>query len=283
MSDPFKITGPTCLSFSGGRTSAYMLWCVLTANTAEDIKRWLVVCFSNTGKEEEATLRFVKACAEAWSIPIVWLEFVSKREAPFFAVVSFETASRAGEPLLRAFSEHRVLPNPVARYCTAETKIRTIRRYLEDALGWQADDFDMLLGIRADEPHRAAKLSASTDARDGNRLAPLAKVGVTAQMVGEFWAAQPFDLQLPNNGGKTMHGNCDLCFLKPAAQVQALIQEKPERAIWWIEAEKRLTSSGQAARFRNDRPSYEQMAAFARDQRDMFDANEEAIACFCGD
>lgn len=283
MSNPFKITGPTCLSFSGGRTSAYMLWLVLQANSRDEIGRWLVICFANTGKEEEATLRFVQACADNWGVRIVWLEYVSKRFAPFYEWVTFDTASRAGEPLLRAFDEHSVLPNPISRYCTAETKIRTIRRYLEASRGWLADDFDMLLGIRADEPMRAAKLSASTDARDGYRLAPLAKAGVTAQMVGEFWAAQPFDLQLPNIGGKTMHGNCDLCFLKPAAQVQALIHEKPERAVWWIQAEQRLTANGQAARFRNDRPSYEQMAAFARDQRDMFDPNEEAIACFCGD
>lgn len=81
-----------------------------------------------------------------------------------------------------------------------------------------------------------------------------------------------------------MHGNCDLCFLKPAAQIQALIAEDPKRAVWWIEQE-RLNElrrpSGHT--FRNDRPSYAAMADFARDQRDMFDANEEAMACFCGD
>jgi hypothetical protein len=66
--------------------------------------------------------------------------------------------------------------------------------------------------------------------------------------------------------------------LKPAAQIQSLIQEAPQRAVWWAEVEKRA-----GATFRNDRPNYSQMAGFAAEQRDMFDPEEEAIACFCGD
>ena len=58
MRDPFVIDGPTCLSFSGGRTSGLMLRRTLDANTPEAIRDWLLVCFANTGREDEATLRF---------------------------------------------------------------------------------------------------------------------------------------------------------------------------------------------------------------------------------
>jgi hypothetical protein len=44
-----------------------------------------------------------------------------------------------------------------------------------------------------------------------------------------------------------------------------------------------LASKPSGAVFRSDRPSYAQMAKFAAEQRDMFDKDEEGIACFCGD
>jgi len=276
MADPFKITGPACISFSGGRTSAYMLWRVLQSNGG--LPPEAVVCFANTGKEDEATLEFVRDCAKTWLVPITWLEFRDTEDR--FEVVTFETASRNGEPFEALIRKRSYLPNPVTRFCTIDLKIRPIGRYLL-SLGMadtrtEAENMSMI-GMRADEQRRAAKIA------DKSRI-PLVTAGITKEDVGAFWRAQPFDLGLPNNNGVTMHGNCDLCFLKGGAQILSLIAEKPARAVWWAGMEAlALASKPSGAVFRSDRPSYAQMLKFAADQTDMFDQNEEAISCFCGD
>jgi len=97
MTDPFKIDSPTCISFSGGRTSAYMLWRVLQSNGG--LPAEAIVCFANTGKEDEKTLEFVRDCAVNWEVPIVWLEFCDTKSK--FEIVDFDNASREGDHLRR--------------------------------------------------------------------------------------------------------------------------------------------------------------------------------------
>ena len=41
--------------------------------------------------------------------------------------------------------------------------------------------------------------------------------------------------------------------------------------------------TGDGARFRSDRPSYQQMLDYSDTQFDMFAEQDEGIACFCGD
>jgi 3'-phosphoadenosine 5'-phosphosulfate sulfotransferase (PAPS reductase)/FAD synthetase len=281
MSNPFEIIEPTCISFSGGRTSAYMLYKVLEAHDMS-LPPEAIVCFANTGKEDEATLKFVQDCSERWNVPITWLEYVDAEETKDrWKLVNFETASRDGEPFEALIRKRNYLPNPVSRFCTVELKVRTIHRYLK-AHGWT--EWDSMLGIRADEQKRLAKIGNQDYGKHEEKIAPLGRLGVTKETVGEFWRNQPFDLGLPNNNGVTMHGNCDLCFLKGGAQILSLIQEKPERAIWWAKMEAlALASKPSGAVFRSDRPSYASMLKFSASQTDMFDQNEENIACFCGD
>jgi hypothetical protein len=280
MSDPFKILEPTVISFSGGRTSAYMLWRILQSNGG-GLPEDAIVCFANTGKEEESTLEFVRDCGKNWNVPIHWVEYQwAEVPANRFKVVTFDSAARKGEPFMASIDQNGspFLPNPVARICTARLKIRTIHAYIK-SLGWKHNENMDWVGIRADEMRRAAKMA--------RERTPLVAAGITKHDVSAFWKSQHFDLKLPNMNGVTMHGNCDLCFLKPTHQIISLIREKPERADWWIAMENHAQSSnktyGDGAKFRKDRPSYAELKKFALSHDDMFPTDEEGIPCFCGD
>ena len=282
--NPYEITEPTCISFSGGRTSAFMLYKVLQAHQMS-LPNEAKVIFANTGKEEEATLNFVDECSKRWNVPISWLEYAEVDGEHSFKVVDYQTASRNGEPFEQIIKHfNNALPNGRARYCSANLKTRTFYRYLK-SIGWE--EWQSFLGIRADEPKRVVKFRANPNPEGKHETVylPLAQDNISSKDVSNFWKAQDFDLGLPNINGKTMHGNCDLCMLKPKAQILSLIQEKPERALWWIkqeeEASKRCAGDGKF--FAIDRPTYAQMYKYAAEQTDMFDKDEEAISCFCGD
>lgn len=262
MSNPFRILEPTCISFSGGRTSAFMLYKVLEAHQMS-LPPDAVVCFANTGKEDEATLKFVNDCATHWNVPIVWLEYEPRN----FRKVSYETASRNGEPFELLIKTKSYLPNPIARFCTEELKVKTINRYLASC----GIEPSTMVGIRADEPRRISKL------RERGLLIPLVYAGITKNDVQSFWKNQSFDLGLSFRDGVTPLGNCDLCFLKGPQQIMGLIKDNPDRAVWWANQEQAINAT-----FRSDRPSYGQMHKFLSDQSDMFDS-AGGIECFCGD
>jgi 3'-phosphoadenosine 5'-phosphosulfate sulfotransferase (PAPS reductase)/FAD synthetase len=283
---PYKMSRTTVVSFSGGRTSAYMLRQVLDAN--DDLGD-LIITFANTGKEHPATLDFVKECSERWAVPIVWLEFRDNEQG--FAIVTYETASRDGQPFEDLIRKRSYLPNPVTRFCTIDLKIRVIHKYLR-MVGCSTEEtpVDMMTGIRADEPRRVAKIrhrKTTSESKHATMVMPLADAGVGVQEVTAFWKAQPFDLMLPTINGRTLQGNCDLCFLKGAKQVYSIIASDRSKADWWARMERTAVAStgitGNGALFRFDRPSYQQMLDYSDTQFDMFDDYEEAIACFCGD
>jgi 3'-phosphoadenosine 5'-phosphosulfate sulfotransferase (PAPS reductase)/FAD synthetase len=275
MRDPFKLAGPTCLNFSGGRTSAYMLWRVLQSNGG--LPSDAVVIFANTGREAEATLEFVVEVTRRWAVPIRWVEF---RHGYSFEEVSFANASRHGEPFEALIRDKGLyLPNPVERFCTVELKILTAERLLRSE-GWS--EWDSMLGMRADEPSRVAKIRLQPVMKESpgvERCVPLADAGITKAGVRDFWRAQPFDLTLPiDYDGTTIDGNCDGCFLKSPYQRVSAMQRNPSMPVWWIRME-----DATGGRFTKDGHTYRSMAAFAAGQQNLFDPDQEALACYCGD
>ncbi len=250
--DPYLVDGPAVISFSGGRTSAYMLRKILDRGLQPDVK----VMFANTGKERVETLDFVHACEVAWGLDVHWLEYrrahLPKYRSPDrsaaaekariaagrphlppgpkesgYVRVTYETASRNGEPFDNLI-EMMALPNVTTRMCTQEMKIRVIKKAMVD-LGYT--DWTNVVGIRADEPVRVARMRAPTGQRWENQV-PLADAGVTEADVLAFWDAQPFNLKL-----KTYEGNCDLCFLKATWKREQIAREHPELVEWWASRE----------------------------------------------
>lgn len=285
--NPYLIKGPALISFSGGRTSGYMLKQIIDAyggRLPDDVR----VAFANTGKEMPETLNFVQECSSRWGVPITWLEFDLESEHRT-KIVSHNTASRNGEPFEMLISVRKMLPNPVIRFCTIEMKIRRFREYCVHYLGWE--HWTSVVGLRADEMHRVKKQEfRNTIGKDRWKTAmPLAAAGATKGTVREFWAEQPFDLRLPNVNGKTPEGNCDLCFLKGEATIKGIMLRRPELAEWWIDREANAPGLAKMdnpdmALFRADRPRYAKL--LEQSKHDMFgpaDADGESVDCACTD
>lgn len=268
--NPYLITGPALISFSGGRTSGYMLNQIIDAHGGtlpDDVH----VCFANTGKEREETLRFVHECATRWGVHVRWLEWRSPDESEHpklrFAEVSHNGAARDGSPFMKLIRRKQYLPNSQMRYCTIELKIRVMRDFMK-SLGYK--NWTNATGLRADEMHRVWKTYERNDSgkEPFTTVCPMAKAGATVRDVAAFWKRQPFDLDLMSH-----EGNCDLCFLKGRGKRAEIIRANPDLARWWAEAEaeaKCAMPSG--ARFHRDE-SVEQLVSAVLAQ-EMFDFNE---------
>ena len=267
--NPYRIAPPFYVSFSGGRTSGYLLRMILDAwggALPEDCH----VLFANTGKEHEATLQFVHEVETRWC-PVVWLEWVDAQTTQSFRIVDFASSSRNGEPFEALISRRRMLPNPVARFCTGELKVNTMHRYLR-SLGYEIADISVALGLRADEPRRVAKLRAD---QSRNIEMPLATAGVTREMVNAWWQKQDFDLMLPRDD--QAFGNCDLCFLKARDRIDRVLIHDPTRSEWWSRMEQLVGHT-----FRKDRPDYATVLHQVTIQGRLFrEYDDDTIPCEC--
>jgi 3'-phosphoadenosine 5'-phosphosulfate sulfotransferase (PAPS reductase)/FAD synthetase len=236
-SSPFFVQAPCLVSFSGGRTSALMLFLILWAHGGE-LPPGVFVCFANTGKEREETLRFLYECGLRWGVRIRIVEWrrpdaaKGKRLPPDqrFEEVGFNSAARNGEPFVALIENRGFLPNVATRFCTSDLKINTLDAFMR-AQGF--DRWSNAVGLRADEMHRVFKqVERNKAARRSTAIMPLAVAGITKQDVMAFWARQPFNLQL-----RGYEGNCDLCFLKGERILRRLVRDNPGMAGWWKEQE----------------------------------------------
>lgn len=294
------------VSFSGGRTSAYLLHRVLERGLRPDVH----VIFCNTGMEDDRTLDFVEACGAHFGVEIVWLEYeratlpkyknadvetAARRIREFFRLefpvvegrepgyrrvtrgtaATWRDAGKATHPFTNFVAMNGV-PNGALRSCTTEMKIRVVKKFM---LATGYDEWTNVVGIRADEPVRAARMRKPPPERWDNAV-PLADAGVTEDDVLAFWRAMPFDLDLerhPELG--TYEGNCMLCHLKGEAKKVHVARKNPAALRFWMQIE---MASGSF--FRPTLPYREvrRLAVLEDDRRG--ERKEDGLGdCFCTD
>ncbi|SDG31940.1 Phosphoadenosine phosphosulfate reductase family protein [Pedobacter terrae] len=239
-------------NFSGGATSALMT--ILGKPTPDDI-----VLFTDTKWESPETYKFIDEFELYEGIKVHRVAY-THRKSP----------GMEGFP---AYLNHKVyLPNRERRICTEDLKVRTAKRYLR-TLGVRK--FENLIGFRFDEKHRVDR-NQKRFVNVFNKF-PLYDMGVTKEMVDQYWLTKPYRLQIPR-----ILGNCDLCFLKGKNAIITILQHHPELASKWIDAENNNHKKGHSATFIKG-ISYKEMLHIANSQRTLFDIDlaEPAFSCSC--
>jgi len=217
------------VSFSGGRTSAYMAkWLIDNKSDEYD----MAFIFANTGLEHEKTLDFVNECDKRWGLNLVWVEAVTHAEGGCtHKVVNYETASRDGEPFREMVAKYG-LPGPGWTHCNRELKLNPMWHYAKvNGL----DDSAWAIGIRNDEIDRM-----SSNAEKNKIIYPLISMKPTSKPeIRHFWRGQPFDLEIPEH-----FGNCVTCWKKSDRKLFTIAKHEPIRFMSFAEMEQEHARTG---------------------------------------
>ena len=275
--DPFHLPAERKfrIAVPGGRTSSYLLYRVLDRNGG--LPDNAVAVFTNTGKEAEETLEFLRMIEERWEVKIHWVEYRYDPARPggkrgyrhYYEEVDFETASRNGEPFIQSCRAHKSIPGTNQRFCTSDLKINTADRFCQRELKWPKNNYWTLLGIRADEARRAAVAWLG----ECKSELPLMSAGIDRGEIMRFWDAHPFKLNAP-------FGNCDFCSMKPQKLIRRLAAEFPGRLKEWIDIEE---AYGKGFTFRRDGSMREISEMLNPSGKISLSEDEINLTCYCGD
>ena len=216
------------VSFSGGRTSAFMAkWLIDNKSDEFDLR----FVFANTGLEHPKTLEFIHRCDQEWGLNLAWVESVVHKEyrkGPTFKIVDFYSASRNGEPY-ELLSSIEGLPCPTRPICSDRLKSAPLIKYKNSF----SKKSISAIGIRIDEIDRM-----SPRFQKEKIIYPLISMRPTTKSeVLDWWKGQPFDLEISEH-----LGNCVTCWKKSDRKLMTIAKNEPQFFDCYARIEKKYSS-----------------------------------------
>ena len=215
------------VSFSGGRTSAYLVHLIESMRKSGEWTEPVEYIFMDTGAEHPKTYEFVKKCAEHFGIELTCLHGDFNQPVGIghsYKVVSIDDCKHdmINGPFSQLMKKYGA-PTVMSAWCTSRMKEETYDKYCNDKYG--KGGYTTWLGIRADEPRRL-KIGKRKDLRYMAEITDFEKEDVL-----DFWAGMPFDLEIQEH-----LGNCVFCIKKSVNKLALAARDEPELAAGWIAA-----------------------------------------------
>ena len=215
-----EVSKVNLVSFSGGRTSAYLVWLMEQKRKNEG---WYVAyVFMDTGAEHPATYQFIRDIVNHWGIDLTCLRVrynPNLGTGNSYDVVSVNDIGPDLAPWKGMVNKYGS-PSAVAPYCTTRMKTDPHNKWANDIYG--KDGYITWLGIRADEPRRLKSV-------EGIKF--LAEISdMEKPDILQWWEAQPFDLGIEEH-----LGNCVFCIKKSLNKLGLAIKDEERLAAEFIE------------------------------------------------
>lgn len=206
------------ISFSGGRTSAFMTLEVLKIHPSAE------VIFMDTGAEHPKTYEFIRNFAKHFDVNITCLRVIPNpemRKASTYEQLSVEQIGPDLEPWRRMLRKYGH-PYVGGAFCTDRMKTVPFTKYCDEKYG--KGNYERWLGIREDEPNRLGSRGPGF-----HYLADISDFD--KKDVIDWWSVQEFDLGIQEH-----LGNCVFCIKKSLQKVALATKDEPELANEFIDA-----------------------------------------------
>ena len=206
------------VSFSGGRTSAYLCKLMIDTYGKENVD----FIYMDTGAEHLKTYNFIKNVNCEFGLNLICLRGDFTRplgDGVGYNVVHIESLEPDLVPFKAMLSKYGV-PYIGGMFCTDRMKLKPFKKYCDDTYGKK--NYETWLGIREDEPKRLAPkpfIKYMAEISDFDK-----------QDVLNWWAKMPFDLDL-----NEWSGNCEFCPKKSNLKLAASQRDSPESYINFID------------------------------------------------